>query len=240
VQVESLEDASIDVVLALDTSGSVAGRLLEQLTAAATALVNALDVRDRLALLTFSQSLALRAPLTTDRQAARRALAALRAGGTTSIIDALSAALSLPGANGRPTLLLVFSDGVDTASWLTPGQVLDQARRGDAVIDGVVVGVLNAPPPLFSDPPRGSSRPESTDELERVLQRATAATGGRILDGSRGERLSSAFVEALRSFRQRYEITYTPAAATPGWHAIDVRVKSHRNATIRARPGYLR
>ena len=51
----------------------------------------------------------------------------------------------------------------------------------------------------------------------------------------------TAFVEALRSFRERYEITYSPEGAqTAGWHAIEVRVKGRPTLTIRARPGYLR
>jgi VWFA-related protein len=240
VRVESLEESSIDVVLALDTSSSVAGRLLEQLTAAATSLVDALDDRDRVALLTFSQALAIRAPLTADRAHVRAAIAAVRAQGSTSIADALSAALALPGANDRPTLLLVFSDGVDTASWLTPSQVLDQARRSETVIDGVVVGSDSTR--RLAPPARGGrvDPRDEVDEIERLLPAVTEATGGRLLDGSRADRLSAAFVDAVRSFRQRYEITWTPAEATPGWHAIEVRVKGHRNATVRARPGYLR
>jgi VWFA-related protein len=236
IQVDSLEDASLDVVLALDTSSSVAGRLMTQLISAAEALVAALDDRDRAALLTFSDTLALRAPLTVDRARVRRALADVRASGSTSVVDALSAALSLPGASGRPTLLLVFSDGLDTASWLAPSYVLDQARRSDIVIDGVVVGAGARDQPGALNAP-----PADADDIRRFLPHATAVTGGRLLDGSRGERLSQAFVDALRSFRERYEITYSPEGPqAAGWHAIEVRVKGRRNLTIRARPGYLR
>jgi Ca-activated chloride channel family protein len=238
VEVVSLEDASIDVVLALDTSSSVSGRLLTQLTAAAEALVNALDSRDRAALLTFSNTLAVRSLLTVDRERIRQALAGVRAYGSTSIVDALSAAISLPGATGRPTLLLAFSDGLDTASWLTPSQVLDQARRSDIVIDGVIVGSGRGVPVEELGSPRQTADP---DHIPSFLPRVTTATGGRLLDGSRGERLSGAFVDALRSFRQRYEITYSPEGPqTPGWHAIEVRVKGRTSLTIRARPGYLR
>jgi VWFA-related protein len=154
------------------------------------------------------------------------------------MVDALSAALSLPGASNRPTLVLVFSDGLDTASWLTPSQVIDQARRSDIVIDGVVVGEEARAAP--GRPPTNRA-PIDRDEASRFLARATAASGGRLLDGSRGERLSDAFVEAVRSFRQRYEITYSPTGpATAGWHAVEVRVRGRGAVTVRARPGYLR
>ena len=237
-EVVSLGDSPIDVVLALDTSSSVGGRLLAQLIAAAEALVKALDPRDRAALLTFSNTLALRSPLTADRDRIREALAGVRYFGSTSIIDALSAAISLPGATGRPTLLLAFSDGLDTASWLTPSQVLDQARRSDIVIDGVVVGSGST---LSAEDFRAPRQTADPDDIPSFLPRVTTATGGRLLDGSRGERLSGAFVDAVRSFRQRYEITYSPdGPQTPGWHAIGVRVKGRPALTIRARPGYLR
>jgi VWFA-related protein len=239
-EVQSLEDAPIDVVLALDTSKSVEGRLLTQLTGAATALVDALEDRDRVALLTFSNLIGLQ-PLTTDRARVRDAIGRVRASGATSMVDALSAALSLPGVSNRSTLVLVFSDGLDTASWLTPSQVIDQARRSDIVIDGVVVGEEARPAPVMPGLPATSRAPIDPDEVRGFLARATAASGGRLLDGSRGERLSSAFVEAVQSFRQRYEITYSPTGpAAAGWHAVDIRVRGHRSATIRARPGYLR
>jgi VWFA-related protein len=240
-EVQSLEDAPIDVVLALDTSKSVEGRLLTQLTSAATALVDALDDRDRVALLTFSNLIGLQSPLTTDRAGVRSAIGRVRASGATSMVDALSAALSLPGVSHRSTLVLVFSDGLDTASWLTPSQVIDQARRSDIVIDGVVVGEEARPAPVMPGLPATIRAPVDPDEIRGFLARATAASGGRLLDGSRGERLSHAFVEAVQSFRQRYEITYSPTgSAAAGWHAVDIRVRGHRNATIRARPGYLR
>lgn len=239
IEVAPLTDASLDVILALDTSSSVEGRLLKQLTGAADALVAALDDRDRVALLTFSHTLALLAPLSADRTRVREAIGSVRATGSTSVVDAVSAAISLPGPTGRPTLLLAFSDGRDTASWQSPSQVLDQARRSDMVIDSVIVGDRSSADFAAKDPSgRGQIDP---DDADYFLGLVTAATGGRVLDGSRGERLSNAFVEALRSFRERYEITYSPEGPqAAGWHAIDVRVRGHGAVTVRARPGYLR
>jgi hypothetical protein len=49
-----------------------------------------------------------------------------------------------------------------------------------------------------------------------------------------------AFDEILQEFRTRYLITYSPRGAdTPGWHAIDVKVKGRR-VQVRARRGYER
>jgi hypothetical protein len=81
--------------------------------------------------------------------------------------------------------------------------------------------------------------PASPDAgIEGFLADLTAATGGRVVDGSGGSRMAGAFVEALREFRTRYQLSYTPAGVDrPGWHPIEVRVR-RPGATIRARPGY--
>ena len=76
--------------------------------------------------------------------------------------------------------------------------------------------------------------------MGRFLVDLTDATGGRLIEGAGGSRLSSAFVDALKAFRTRYQLTYTPSGVDqPGYHAIDVRVK-RPGATVRARPGYTR
>ena len=59
-----------------------------------------------------------------------------------------------------------------------------------------------------------------------------------MIDGSGGSRLEGAFVAALREFRTRYQLSYTPTGVDhAGWHPLDVRVR-RQGATIRARPGY--
>ena len=62
------------------------------------------------------------------------AVAAAKPGGQTSLFDGVYTGL-LAGVNDPSrNLVLVFSDGVDTASWLSPSQVIETARRSDAVV----------------------------------------------------------------------------------------------------------
>jgi hypothetical protein len=72
------------------------------------------------------------------------------------------------------------------------------------------------------------------------LGELTAMTGGQVFDGDDGGELAAAFEASLAQFRTRYEITYTPTSAQPGWHAVDLRLKGHRGATVHARRGYER
>jgi VWFA-related protein len=121
-----------------------------------------------------------------------------------------------PSDGGR-NLLLVFSDGLDTASWLRPERVLDSAKRSDMVVYGV-----------------SSRGPEESKFLEDL----TELTGGDTLEIESTKDLSTAFVKILDEFRQRYLISYSPTGvAAGGWHRLDVRVKGRR-LTVKSRTGY--
>jgi hypothetical protein len=114
------------------------------------------------------------------------------------------------------TLVVVFSDGVDTASFARRELVLETARR----VNGVVYGVSNR---LDDDP---------------FLRDLADATGGRVIRLDGEAEPAPAFLEILQEFRRRYVITFAPAGpTTSGWHTLAVRV--HRpNVRVQARPGY--
>ena len=54
--------------------------------------------------------------------------------GNTSLVDASFAGMMLAESDVGRGLVIVFSDGATTASWLRPKAVLDVARRSDAVV----------------------------------------------------------------------------------------------------------
>ena len=56
----------------------------------------------------------------------------------------------------------------------------------------------------------------------------------------KSEDIESRFLEALKEFKSRYLITYTPKGVdTTGWHALQVQVK-RKGAQVAARRGYQR
>ena len=134
-----LEEVPITLLLVLDTSGSVGGRGLDRLRAAALAAADALRPDDRVGLLTFSDRVRLRIepPATADQLP--EALGRVRAGGATALYDATFAALALREQTLGRIVTLVFSDGDDTASWLRPLDVLDSAQRSDMVVYAVTL-----------------------------------------------------------------------------------------------------
>lgn len=213
VELVSPAEVPLAALLVLDTSTSVAGAKLEQLERASLAFLAGLAPRDQALLLTFSHALQLQAPLTSDRGVIRRALSAVAAGGRTSVNDALfSALLVAPRLPGRP-VVVVFSDGEDTSSWLGPGSALQAARESDTLVFAVGAGAHS-------------------------LRELTSLTGGRCIAAD-GAGLREAFERVVSELRTRYLLRFTPHGTSPGWHRIRVRTRAAA-ADVRARPGYWR
>lgn len=212
----SYEQIPLNLVLALDMSDSVAGERLDNLRGAGTALLAGLKKDDQAGLVTFSNLVALGSGLTTDRAPVREALEDAGGAGNTALVDGVYAGITLGESDVGRALLIVFSDGLDTVSWLTSRAVLDIAKRSDVVAYAVSTG---------------RAQPEFLRDL-------TAFTGGRLFEVEKTANLSAIFLDVLQEFRQRYLLSYTPrGVAKDGWHRLDVRVK--RRGTVKARPGYL-
>jgi Ca-activated chloride channel family protein len=212
------ESLPTNVILALDTSGSVAGEPLEHLRRAGHALLGRLMPEDLAGLVTFSHEVTLREGLTRDVDRLRRALGVVEPRGETALVDGSYAAMMLGETDAGRDLLIVFSDGVDTSSWLRESQALEAARRCDVVVYGVSV--------------RGTVEPDFLGRLTRI-------TGGSLFEVESTRDLSSAFVDVFHEFRSRYLLSYTPQGVSgDGWHRIDVKVKGRRGAA-RVRSGYL-
>jgi VWFA-related protein len=215
IELASLADVAVNVVLTLDVSGSVTGAKLASLTRAAGSLLDALAPDDTAALITFGRAVERHVPLTRQVGQIRQALAQLEAGGDTALVDASLAAMLVGDTDAGRTLVVVFSDGVDTASFVHPDLVVATARR----VNGVVYGV-------------------SSGEDSRFLHNLSDVTGGRVIEIGTSRDPGSAFLEILQEFRRRYVITFTPTGvASGGWHRLDVRVKRSR-ARVQARSGY--
>jgi Ca-activated chloride channel homolog len=240
VEVTSLRDMPVDVIIVLDTSASLGDDGLRHLLRATDSLLGSLRASDRAALVTFSRTVMMRSDLTPIHDRVRGMLAGVKAKGTTSVIDATYAATTLQTQLDRPALLLVFSDGIDTASWLRPEKVLETVRRSAVVPYAVVVG--EAAVMMTSVPGADTTRPseprEPLDATDSFLRDLVVTGGGVFMPAAETRQLEHRFAEALDNFRQRYVLTYTPRGVdAPGWHPVTVKVKGRHR--VRARPGYL-
>ncbi len=217
VDLASFEEVPLNVVLALDMSGSLNAQQIEHLRTAGNTLLDGLKPTDQAALVTFSHVVSQGSPLTSNFDGIRAALNETDTVGQTSLVDASFTGMMIGESDVGRSLLIVFTDGVDTRSYLTPDAVLETAKRCDVVVYGVDVGK------------RRSSFPRDL----------SAATGGRLIEIESTKDLDATFRGILEEFRQRYLISYSPQGVVAGgWHRLDVRVKG-RSVMVRARPGYL-
>jgi VWFA-related protein len=218
VDLVSFEQIPLNVVLALDMSESLAGERLAQLQDASRAVLDGLTKDDQAALVTFSNVVALGAPLSKDVGAARSALADAHGFGETSLVDGVYAAMMVGESDVGRALLIVFSDGLDTSSWLSADAVLESAKRSDVVAYSAAIASVGGAP---------------------FLRELSALTGGTLYKMESTKDLRATFLAILEEFRHRYLVSYTPrGVARDGWHRLDVRVKNRR-VTVKARPGYL-
>jgi Ca-activated chloride channel family protein len=241
----TLADVPISMMLALDTSASVAGATLEQLKGGVLSALAMLQPQDRAALVTFSSDVRLAHDWSGDISTVTRAVADFRGAGGTALWDATFTALTL--GDPSPTvrrLILIFSDGDDTGSWLTRQAVIEKAKRTDAVLYGISLSGLASQThgaTLMGRSGIELSPNEPPVWLEsRFLADVAEATGGteHIVGTSRG--LRATFEKIVNEFRTRYVLTYTPhGVETSGWHPLEVKLKTKRG-TVRARRGYSR
>jgi Ca-activated chloride channel family protein len=236
-----VEQIPLNLILAFDTSGSVAGDRLRSLVQAGQSLLDRLRPDDRVALVSFATRVRLLAPLTPSRQQIQGAFATLAAQGATSLRDAAFAALALRDADPVRTLVLIFSDGADTASWLGSSAVIEAAKRTDAVVYAVAIAEQRSAYAISAK--SGTSgivqrTVITVEEAGKFLDHLTEETGGRVMFANSNKDLRATFTQTLAEFRDRYVLSYTPTGVSPtGWHRLDVKLKG-KSGKVTARRGY--
>lgn len=216
VDVVSYGEIALNVGLAFDLSDSVAGARLENLRNASDALTKALQPADQSALVTFNHAVSMPCPLSLDRQCVNRALTAATPDGETALVDGILAAMVVGESDVGRSLLMVFSDGLDTASFMRAERILDMAKRSDVVVYPIATK---------------GARPDFLEDLASL-------TGGQLHEVDRKDDLSKTFRAILDEFRYRYLLTYTPRNVPHGgWHTLDVKL-NRSAARVKARPGY--
>lgn len=214
-------DLPVNVVMALDVSGSVSGDKLANLVEAGRQLNASLRPNDQAALITFSSAVKVRVPLTSDRAEIADALATLRGEGPTAVRDAVWAALQLKPDDDSRTMVLVFTDGVDNASFLGPSELIPGARRIGTVVHAVELG------------PALNYRSQARSFLGVLAD----VTGGRQWNATSSRDLHKLFTTAIDEMRARYLVTFYPNGVKhAGWHELKIGVRAR--GEVKTRPGY--
>ena len=189
VALGSATGAPLAVVLALDTSGSMAGPKLQAAQAAANGFLTTLAPQDEVALVAFSTKVTT-TTFTTDKARITTALNAQVAKGNTAIYDALSVAANLaatsPAISRRAIILL--TDGIDTSSTKAPLVGTSVARQNDTLVFTIGVG---------------------GDTDDTVLASLSDPTGGRHLKAADPAALAGVYQDLARELNGQFLLTYT-------------------------------
>jgi Ca-activated chloride channel homolog len=253
-------DEPISVALSLDTSGSMEKRLV-RLQNEAIRFVNLLHPDDSVAIMSFADDVNLLEEFSIDRRVNEYGIKETRPGGYTAIYEAVWLALEevLKPIKER-TALVLFTDGVDTASRkASEKETLQMAKEspapiyciyfnteGDLQMGQRLPGTIGGLPPSY--PPvivttgpggRGSTSWEYMAGRQYVSQLAEYS-GGRLFDALKTDDLGPAFEEIAQELGSQYSIGYysTNTKHDGKFRNVQVRVRGPGLVT-RTKKGYL-
>ena len=236
----TVAEVPLNVVLVLDTSESVAGETLAHLQRAAGAFLDELSPEDRAALVTFSHHLSLRSGLTSDVAPLKQSLEEVEAIGGTSWQDALFCALEMLEVVRERPLVLLFTDGADTYSWLREEQMTPLVGSSNAVVYAITRNEGAPLPDVQTSRAQERFRQNRRERVRRtrLLLEVTRESGGRLIETESPDWLQSIFLDILAEMKTRYILTYIPQAPVrEGWHHLEVKVK-RKGVDVHARRGY--
>jgi Ca-activated chloride channel homolog len=203
-------DLPVDVLLLVDTSGSMAASL-PLVQQAAQRFVHALRPVDRASVMGVSNHLCVLQGLTGDIAALDRAIASTKAGGRTllyaSIYTALSELAKIRAASAseaRRQAMVVLSDGVDTSSTFSFDELMANIHRHHAV----PIYTIAPRPAKAMKAQRESVFGENTATQDFELRKLATETGGRAFFPVALHELSGVYADIATELAHQYALGY--------------------------------
>jgi VWFA-related protein len=219
----------LSITLLVDSSQSMHGGLLDRARAAAIALIDQLPAESLVEVVSFSDHAAVRYPLGADHRQAAVALDALAPRGATALYEAVLVAIRNQERVNRDRrgryreVIVLLTDGENTAGHLDFDEVLDEARRSDLLVYTVVLPPHDAPE---SGPPW-------------QMTQLAIETGGETVAARRADDLTSIYQRIAADVRNLYRVGYvpTPLVRDGAWHQVRVTPVA-KDIVLRTRSGY--
>jgi Ca-activated chloride channel family protein len=223
--------AGVSVGLLFDVSGSMESTLPEA-REAGTHLLSWLRPEDEAAVFTFDTRLDEIAPFTSGLKALPESMSTVTPFGATSLHDAIARmAERVATREGRRRAVVVFTDGRDNASRLTPGQVSGIASSIDVPV------YVFAAVPSIDNPSTEYSTTDGSSLVSGPLADLATWTGGHVFVASTPAARSAAARQIVDELRHQYLISVESSGAS-GWHPLVVRAHK-KDLIVRARSGYI-
>jgi Ca-activated chloride channel family protein len=200
---------------------------LKLLKAAAEQFILRMLPEDRGQVGAFSDKIMFSGQFTNDRDDLIAALDDLQFGNPTRLYDAIDASIDLlDDASGRK-VVLVFTDGDDTASRKSFGDVMTKAREKE-----VMVYAIGLQSEFFNGQRMQRSRPSG------ALRRLAEETGGGYFELKKTAELAPTFTRVAQELHSQYTLGFSPSMLDGKEHKLEVRVKQ-TGLNARARRTYV-
>ncbi len=192
---------------------------------------------DELDLMEFADTVREIVAFTPNKQRIADGLNDLRHGDATALYDAIYLGSQRLGetsqANGRRRVLLLVTDGGDTAHGVSYDKALEQAQRNGVIIYSLIVI------PIWADAGRNTGG-------EHALMQLSEDTGGKYYYIEDPKELAPAFRKVSDDLRTQYILGYyapekTPKSRSDGFRTLKVEVTDPTAAAriaLRYRTGY--
>jgi Ca-activated chloride channel family protein len=213
-------------VVMLDYSASMTANL-DRLQAAAEQFLLRLLPEDKGQVGSFSDKIQFSGTFTNDRDDLIFALKDLQFGNPTRLYDATYESIAmLEGVEGRK-VVLVFTDGDDTASRRDMGDVLERAKN-----DEVMIYAIGLESEFFNGQRMVRTRPD------RGLRRLADETGGGYFELKKTDELGATFTRVAQELHSQYTLGFSPPVLDGREHKLAIRMKQ-TGMTARARRSYI-
>ena len=205
----------IDIVMAMDVSGSMLARDLkpDRLTAAKTVASDFVKDRpgDRMGLVIFSGETFTQVPLTTDHGVMLNMLGEMKNGlieDGTAIGDGLATAVSrLKDSEAVSKVVILLTDGLNNAGSVDPYTAAEMAKLFGVRVYTIGVGSYGtAPYPVQT--PFGTQIQQMKVEIdEKLLASVAGMTGGKYFRATSNQKLDEVYQEIDKLERSKIEVT---------------------------------
>jgi len=215
------EDAPLDLVLAVDISGSMENALSD-VKPAVRQLLSKLRPDDAATLIGFNDTTFIIAEREKDARAREEAVDLLSSWGGTALYDATVRALDLVSKEWGRKGVVIFSDGDDRHSLTRREVAMARVHASDAMLYTIGFG-------------SGATVPQ----LKQSLETYARSTGGRPFFPKHVKELDEVFDQIVAELANQYVLSYSSTNLTQDgkWRDIKVRVQKGKY-DIRARRGY--
>jgi Ca-activated chloride channel family protein len=175
----------------------------------------------------FNDKIQFASEFSSDRDELIGALKELQFGNPTRLYDAVDASLDeLRSVEGR-RVVLVFTDGEDTASKTGFGRVLERAREEEVMIYAIgLQGEMNINGRVIRTRP------------DRALKKLAEETGGGFFELKTTASLNETFTRVAQELHSQYLLGFTPATLDNKVRKLETRT-TNAAYKVRARKSYV-